>query len=127
MLPSPPLTDPDERISRIRFFARQIRSGDGVQVYDQGWRQGVPSEHGSEAGPRQIAVATTSSKPFPPDPDELVVVPSDPPAVAGNAVVGAVPLDHPRQMRVLLTERAVQISPTPLGHRGQRGHTGLSP
>ena len=50
MLPSPPLTDPDERISRIRFFAGELRSGDVVPVDDQGWRQGVPREHGSEGG-----------------------------------------------------------------------------
>jgi hypothetical protein len=33
-LPAPPLTDPDERITRIRFFARQVRSDDIVLVDD---------------------------------------------------------------------------------------------
>ena len=32
MLPSPPLTDPDERISRIRFFTRKLRSRNGILV-----------------------------------------------------------------------------------------------
>src|SRR5229473_3643926 len=120
MLPSPPLTDPDVRITRIRFFARKLRSGDGVPVDDQGGRQGMPSEHGPEARPRQIAVAAAPSEPFLPYPHELVVVPPDPTAVARDAVVGAVPPDHPRQMGVLFPERVVQIPPTPLGHRGQR-------
>ena len=48
------------------------------------------------------------------------MVPSDPSAVSRDAVVGAVPPDHPRQMGVLFPERAVQIAPTPLGHGGQR-------
>ena len=38
MLPSPPLTDPDVRITRIRFFTRKLRSGDIVLVDDLGWR-----------------------------------------------------------------------------------------
>src|SRR5215470_2559423 len=33
--------DPDERISRIRFFARKLRSRAGVLVDDQRWRQWV--------------------------------------------------------------------------------------
>jgi hypothetical protein len=48
-LPSPSLTDPDVRISRIRFLARKLRSGGGILVNDAGWRQGVLFEHGLEA------------------------------------------------------------------------------
>ena len=36
MFPSPPLTDPDVQISRIRFFARTVRAQSGVLVDDQG-------------------------------------------------------------------------------------------
>jgi hypothetical protein len=36
MLPSPPLTDPDVRITRIRFFTRKLPSGDIVLVDDLG-------------------------------------------------------------------------------------------
>src|SRR5260370_26271151 len=120
MLPSPPLTDPDVRITRIRFFARKLRSGDGVLGADQGWRKGRPSEHGPEARPRQIAMTAAPSEPFLPYPHELVVVPADPSAVSRDAVIGAVPPDHPRQMGVLFAERMVQVSSTPLGHGGQR-------
>ena len=120
MLPSPPLTDPDVRITRIRFFARKLCSGDGVPVDDHSGRQGIPSEHGPEARPRQLAVAAAPGEPFPPYPQELVVVPADPSAVSRDAVGGAVPPDHPRQMSVLFPERVVQIPPTPLGHGSQR-------
>ena len=69
---------PDVRITRIRFFARKVRSGDVVLVDDQGWRQRIPLEHGCEARPRQIAVTPAPSKPFLPDPQELVVIPAEP-------------------------------------------------
>lgn len=52
-------------------------------------------EHGPEARPRQIAVAATPCEPFLPYPRELVVIPSNPSAVSGDAIVGAVPPDHP--------------------------------
>ena len=112
MLPAPPLTDPDERISRIRFFTRKLRSRNSILVDDRRRRQWVPSEHGSEARPRQIAVPPSPPEPFLPYPDELVMIPSDPIAVSGDAVVGAVPPDHPRQAGMLLAEREMQISPT---------------
>jgi hypothetical protein len=119
-LPSPPLTDPDVRITRIRFFARKIRSGDVVLMDDQGWRQGIPRKHGFEARPWQITVTPAPREPFLPYPQELVVVPADPPAVSRDAIVGAVPPDHSRQMGVLFPERVVQVSPTPLRHGSQR-------
>ena len=95
MSPSPPLTDPDVRISRIRFFACKFRSRAGVLMNDPGWRQGVAFEDGGEARPGQVALKTAPDEPFAPYPHELVVIPADPPAVAGAAVVGAVPPDHP--------------------------------
>src|SRR5258707_6706119 len=95
MLPSPPLTDPDVRITRIRFFTRKLRSGDIVLVDDLGWRQRVSREHGPEARPRQIAVTTAPREPFPPCPHELMVIPPDPSAVSRDAVVGAVPPGSP--------------------------------
>ncbi|MCP1737483.1 hypothetical protein M2209_008894 [Bradyrhizobium elkanii] len=87
---------------------------------DLGCRQRVSREHGPEARPRQIAVAATPREPFLPYPRDLVVIPSDPSAVAGDAVVGAVPPDHPRQVRVLRPERAMQVKPTPFRHGSQR-------
>ena len=95
MFPSPPLTDPDVQISRIRFFARMVRSRSGVLVDDQSRGQRVARKHGSEALPWQIAMAAAPREPFPPGPYDLVVIPPDPPAVAGDAVVGAVSPDHP--------------------------------
>jgi hypothetical protein len=80
----------------------------------------VSSEHGSEARPRQIAVPTAAPEPFLPYPHQLVMIPSDPAAVSADAVVGAVSPDHPRQVSVLFPERAVQISPAPLGHGRKR-------
>ena len=76
MSPAPPLTDPDERITRIRFFTRKLRSGDIVLVDDLGWRQRVSREHGPEARPRQFAVAAATGKPFSPDMHDLVVIPT---------------------------------------------------
>ncbi len=35
----PPLTDPHERNSRMRFFVAQLRSPDGVGMHDPGRRQ----------------------------------------------------------------------------------------
>ena len=88
-------TDPDERITRIRFFTRKLGSRHGILADDLGWRQRMSREHGPEARPRQIAVAATPCEPFLLDPRELAVVRSDPSAVPGDAVVGAVPPDHP--------------------------------
>jgi hypothetical protein len=65
-------------------------------------------------------VPTAPPEPFLPYLDELVMIPSDPIAVSGDAVVGAVPPDHPRQASVLFAERTVQISPAPLGHGSER-------
>ncbi len=88
MLPAPPLTDPDERISRIRFFTRKFRLRNGEPVNDLGCGQGVPGEHGPEARPRQIAMAAAPHKPFLPDPLQLVAKPAEPLAVARDAVIG---------------------------------------
>ena len=60
MSPAPPLTDPDERITRIRFFTRKVRSGGVVPMNEQWRRQGVSREHGMEARPRQLAVAAAT-------------------------------------------------------------------
>jgi hypothetical protein len=87
---------PDERITRIRFFTHKLRSRHGILVDDLGWRQRMSREHGPEARPRQIAVAATPCEPFLPDLFQIRVSwPSDPSAVPGDAVVGAVPPDHP--------------------------------
>lgn len=45
----PALRDPDERITRIRFFTRKLRSRDGILVDDLGCRQRVSRGHGPEA------------------------------------------------------------------------------
>ena len=104
MLPPSSLTDPDVRITRIRFFTRKLRSRDVVLMNDKGARQGVSRKHGPQARPRQIAVAATPVEPFLPNPHEPVVIPSDPAAVSRDAVISAVPSDHPGQMSVLFPE-----------------------
>ena len=119
MSPSPSLTDPDEQITRIRFFARKFRSGSAVGVGDQGSGQRVSTEHGREARPRQFAVAAAARQPFSPDPHDLVVIPAQPLAVSREAIVGAVPPDHSRQMGVLLAERTVQVSSGTIDHGSQ--------
>jgi hypothetical protein len=78
-------THPDERIPRIRFFTRKLRSRYGILVDNLGCRQRVSREHSPEAWPRQIAVAAAPCEPFPPYPRDLVVVPPDPSAVSGDA------------------------------------------
>ena len=120
MSPAPPLTDPDERISRIRFFTRKFRLRSGEPVNDLGCGQGMPREHGSEALPRQIAMTTAPPEPLPPNPLKLVAEPAEPLAVARDAVIGDVAPDHSRQMRMLRTERQMQIESAPLGHAGKR-------
>ena len=77
------------------------------RVGPPGSRQRVSREHGPEAWPRQIAVAAAPREPFPPYPRDLVMVPPDPSAVSGDAVVGAVHPDHPRQMGMLFPERTM--------------------
>ena len=52
------LTDPDERISRIRFFALKVRLWNDAPVNDLGGGQGMPGEHGPEPWPRQFAMTT---------------------------------------------------------------------
>src|ERR1700683_196072 len=104
MSPAPPLTDPDERITRIRFFTRKFRSRGAVDVNEQWRRQRVSREHGVEARPRQFAVATATSEPFSPDTHDLVVIPTQPFAVSRDAIVGAVSSDHSRQTGVLFAE-----------------------
>ena len=105
---SPPLTDPDERITRIRFFTRKFRAGGAVQVNEQ-WRgQRVSREHGIEARPRQFAVAAATCKPFSPDAHDLVVIPAQSLAVDATLVTRrALPLSRtglspvgPRQLRL---------------------------
>ena len=50
MLPAPPLTDPDERISRIRFFTRKLRSRGGVSVDDRGGGRGCRASMARKRG-----------------------------------------------------------------------------
>lgn len=47
------------------------------------------------SAPRQIAVAATPCEPLSPYPRDLVVVPSDAPAVSGDAIRGRSAPDHP--------------------------------
>lgn len=61
--PSPPLTDPDVRITRIWFPARDFCSRSVVVVDNQGWRQRVSRKDGAEARPRQLAVAFSAREP----------------------------------------------------------------
>jgi hypothetical protein len=104
MLPSSSLTDPDVRISRIRFFTRKLRSRGIVLMDDKGTRQRISREYGSKARPRQIAVAPASVKPFLPDSLEPVMIPSNSTAVARDTVISAMSSDHPGQMSVLFSE-----------------------
>ncbi len=120
MLPSPPLTDPDVRISRIRFLTRRVRSWNGVLVNDRRWRQGVAREHGAQARPRQVTMPAAPPEPFQPDPHELVAIPPDPAAVAADTIVGTVTPDHPGQVGALFPEWTVAIVPAPRRYRGQR-------
>ena len=63
MLPAPPLTDPDERISRIRFFTRKLRSRNSILVDDRRRSSGCRArmvrkrDHGCAAQARQRSEA----------------------------------------------------------------------
>ncbi|MFK4537915.1 hypothetical protein ABIA00_006098 [Bradyrhizobium ottawaense] len=55
MLPSPLLSDPDERITRIQFFARnQSLTGAKLLLDDLGCRYRMPREHGPDAKPGRL-------------------------------------------------------------------------
>jgi len=98
------LTDPDVRISRIRFFTRKLRSRGIVLMDDKGTRQRTSREYGSKARPRQIAVAPASVKPF--LPDSLITVSLATAVELDGIITGssAMSSDHPGQMSVLFSE-----------------------
>ena len=52
MLPPSPVTDPDVRISRIRFFAEELRSG-GVPVNDLDGGEWMGCEERAEVAPER--------------------------------------------------------------------------
>jgi hypothetical protein len=108
MLPSPPLTDPDVRHSRIRFFTN-----------DPGLRQGMAVEDFAEAGPQEVS-PSPSRQPFFPDALDLVEIPSDASAVAGDGVIGKVPSHHPGQVSMLSGDRDAAVLSAPLRHGRER-------
>jgi len=74
MLRSPPLTDPDVRISRIRFLTWKICSSGGILMNDFDRRR-VWVEHGPEACPGQVALTAAPAEPILPYPLELIAIP----------------------------------------------------
>ncbi len=118
MLPSPPSQTRTNGLPASGSSRASFAQGTAYWWTILAVRQRVSREHGPEALPRQIAVAATPCDPF--LPRKLVVIPSDPSAVAGDAVLGAVPPDHPRQVGVLFLEWTMQVEPTPFHHGCER-------
>src|SRR5262245_4728546 len=122
MLPSSPLTDPDVRISRFRFFTGEVRSQQrsGVTVDDTGSRQGMAPEQLGKAAPGHGALPVAPGPPLAPAPCDFIGIPAQSTIIARDAVVGIVAPHHRAQMGVLCADRRVPVLPAPRGHRRQR-------
>src|SRR6202047_4139848 len=119
MLPPSPLTVPDVRISRIRFFAEELRSG-GVPVTDLrggGW---MGCEEDTEGAPEERLRACSPFQPFPPDPCDLLGIPLQLPHVPRDCVVGIVTSQLRGQHGVLIEDRPVAAGPGTVVDRDQR-------
>src|SRR5215467_13460024 len=119
MLPPSPLTVPDVRISRIRFFAGEFCSR-SVPMNDLGAGQWVACEERAEAVPWEPLGAGASCQPFPPRPCDLLCVPLQLLDVPGDAVVGIVPSHLGGQLGMLGEYRPVAVCPTPVLDSDQR-------
>ena len=116
-MPSSPLTDPDVRISRIRFFTGQVRSRTPAEGVNDPWRrQDQPLEHRLELGPRQPSQAVAAFEPLVPGATNLVGNVSDAPGVAEDAIVGIVAPQEPTPIWVLLTQQVMARPAAVLGH-----------
>ena len=116
MLPSSPLTDPDVRISRFRFFTGELRSQQrtGVTVDDAGCWQGMAPEQRGKAAPGHGALPVPTRQPFVPDPRDLFSVPAKPSKVARDAVVGIVAPHFRYQLGMLFGDRQMPVLPAPV-------------
>src|SRR5579883_3385021 len=119
MLPSSPPTDPDVQISRIRFFAQELRSR-GVSMDDPRLRQWIAHQQRREASPWDWLRARPAFQPFPPGLCDLSGVVAQLQHVPRDAVVGVVTHDLHREPRVLAAQRLMPVFPTPVTDRNQR-------
>src|ERR1700719_3398900 len=126
MLPPSPLTVPDVRISRIRFFAEELRSG-GVPVTDLRGGEWMGCEEDTEVAPEEPLGACSPFQPFPPDPCDLLGIPLQLPHVPRDCVVGIVTSQLRGQHGVLIEDRPVAVGPAPVVDRDQRARAGLWP
>ena len=95
-LPSSPLTDPDVRISRIRFLAWQVRSRTPAEgVNDSRLWQSQPLQHAVEFHPRQASQAVAAFEPLLPDPTHVIREVLDAAGVADDPIVGIVAPQQP--------------------------------
>ena len=98
---APSLTDPDVRISRIRFLMVQFRSSAAPLMHDPGGWQGVPVQHLLHSAPIRLSRAASPRQRGFPDTLDLMEVPPQTPPVARDPVVGIVTLQHLAQSAVL--------------------------
>src|SRR5262249_39267150 len=110
--------DPDVPFSGIRFFTPEVRSR-GVAPGDAGPGQWPALKERSHLAPAERVCVAPPRQPFLPDPHERLPVPPHPSNVSRHAIVSVVATRHRRQMAVLLGNRPVSVSPTPVAHRSQ--------
>src|SRR5271157_3108782 len=121
MSPSPPLTDPDVQVSRIRFFTGEFRSRWRKAMDDPRRGKRMALEDRVEAGPVERAFSTMPSRqPFFPQHHDLASEPPYASRVARYAVVGIVASHHLGQMGMLIAQGSMPIASAPLAYRRQR-------
>src|SRR5579871_5443278 len=120
MLPPSPLTDPDVQISRIRFFAGELRCSGGIAVDDSGPWQRVAGEERLEAVPCETLPTRASFQPLAPQLRDLLSILVQPSEVPRDAVVGKVTDELGRQPGELVENRLVPIGSAPVVNREQR-------
>src|SRR5215471_12447622 len=100
--------------------SRERFARDGVAMEDPDCRQWAPGQKVVEAGPCDHASTMTPRQPLAPDANHLIGEPTQAPTVAANAIIGEVAPHHGGQVTMLVADRPVAVSPTPVINRGHR-------
>src|SRR5262249_50641526 len=100
--------------------SRERFARDGVAMEDPDCRKWARGQKVVEAGPCDHASTMTPRQPLAPDPNHLIGEPMQAPTVAANAIIGEVAPHHGGQVTMLVADRPVAVSPTPVINRGHR-------
>src|SRR5215469_9542087 len=94
--------------------SRERFARSGIALEDPDWRQWVSGQKFVEAGPCDHASTMTPRQPLAPDANHLIGEPTQAPTVAANAIIGEVAPHHGGQVTMLVADRPVAVSPTPV-------------